>query len=85
MTLRFGNKVRLAPADRWRLMMLTGAEDPGEIVTFAALKQFLEFHLQLVWGNSNDAQFRRKRLREEWRQLAPGAGFSTPKARATRA
>lgn len=85
MTLRFGAKVWLAPADRWRLMVLTETEDPGPITTFAALKQFLEFHRERVWGNSNAAQFRRWRLREEWRRLAPGAGFPVAKARAKRA
>lgn len=85
MTLRFGNKIRLAPADRWRLMMLTEAEDPGEIATFAALKLFLEFRRLRVWGNSNEAQFRRRRLRQEWQRLSPGAGFSVPKTRAKRA
>lgn len=85
MTLRFGNKIRLAPADRWRLMMLTEADDPGEITTVAALKLFLEFHRLRVWGNSNEAQFRRRRLRQEWQRLSPGVGFSVPKARAKRA
>lgn len=85
MTLRFGNTVRLAPADRWRLMMLTDADDPGAIDTFAALKAFLEHHRERVWGNSEDAQRLRRRLRYEWQSLSPGAGFAVAKRRAKRA
>lgn len=76
MTIRFGSKVRLAPCDRWRLWKLT-LRDPGEIESFEDLCNFLERHRALVRGKSNDADFLRWRIEQEWKRLSPGAGYAT--------
>ena len=58
MTIRFGNQVRLASRDRFRLMLLI-ERDPGDIVSFAELQALMQRHRAQVQGVSRDAEFLR--------------------------
>ena len=49
MTIRFGNQVRLASRDRFRLMLLL-ERDPGDIVSFAQLQALMQKHRATVRG-----------------------------------
>lgn len=74
MTIRFGDNVRLASCDRWRLWKIT-QHDPGEIESFKALCDFLEWHRARVRGQSKEAAFLRWLMEREWNRLSPGAGY----------
>ncbi|HRD35369.1 MAG TPA: hypothetical protein PLR02_14080 [Rhodocyclaceae bacterium] len=58
MTIRFGDQVRLASRDRFRLMLLI-ERDPGEIVSFAQLQALMQQHRATVQGVSREAEFLR--------------------------
>jgi len=73
MTIRFGDKVRLASRDRSRLREIT-LRDPGDIDSFEALFNFLEWHRTRVRGKSKDAEFLRWLMAREWKRLSPGVG-----------
>jgi hypothetical protein len=73
-TIRFGEKVRLASRDRSRLREIT-LRDPGNIDSFEALQNFLEWHRARVRGKSKDAEFLRWLMGREWKRLAPRAGY----------
>jgi hypothetical protein len=75
MTIRFGEKIRLASRDRCRLQEIT-SRDPGEIDSFEALYNFLEWHRTRVCGKSKEAEFLRWLMAREWNRLSPGAGYS---------
>ena len=74
MTLRFGNQVRLASRDRFRLTLLI-ERDPGDIVSFAQLQALMQRHRANVRGISRDAEFLRWLMDREWNRLAPGSGY----------
>lgn len=74
MTIRFGENIRLASRDRWRLQEIT-LRDPGGIDLFEALYNFLEWHRTRVRGKSKEAEFLRWLMAREWKRLSPGAGF----------
>jgi hypothetical protein len=77
MTIRFGNQVRLASRDRFRLMLLI-ERDPGHIVSFAELQALMQRHRAQVRGVSRDAEFLRWLMDREWNRLAPGSGYREP-------
>ena len=77
MTIRFGDQVRLASRDRFRLMLLI-ERDPGDIVSFAQLKAFMQQHRAKVRGVSREAEFLRWLTDREWNRLAPGSGYREP-------
>lgn len=78
MTIRFGDRVRLASRDRNRLRDIT-LHEPGEIETFGALFAFLERHRARVRGKLKDAHFLRWLMAREWNRLSPGAGYMRQK------
>lgn len=78
MTIRFGDQVRLASRDRRRLQKIT-LRDPGEIDSFEALYNFLEWHRVRVRGKSKDADFLRWLMAREWNRLSPGSGYAKQK------
>jgi hypothetical protein len=57
-TIRLGDKNRLASRDRWRLREIA-LRDPGEIDSFEALCNFPEWHRARFRGKSQDAEFLR--------------------------
>jgi hypothetical protein len=73
-TIRFGDKVRLASRDRWRLCKIT-LRDPGDIDSFEALRNFLEWHRARIRGKSEEAEFLRWLITREWNRLSSGAGY----------
>ena len=73
MTLRFGNKIRLASNDLRRLRLLIDG-DPGEIASFIQLQALMQRHRQKVRGRSRDAEFLRWLMDREWNRLGPGSG-----------
>ena len=77
MTIRFGNQVRLASRDRFRLMLLL-ERDPGDIVSFAQLQALMHQHRATVRGVSREAEFLRWLMDREWNRLAPGSGYREP-------
>jgi hypothetical protein len=77
MTIRFGNQVRLASRDRFRLMLLL-ERDPGDIVSFAQLQALMQQHRATVRGVSREAEFLRWLMDREWNRLAPGSGYREP-------
>lgn len=74
MTIRFGNQIRLASRDRFRLMLLI-ERDPGDIVSFAELQALMQRHRAQVRGVSRDAEFLRWLMDREWNRLGPGSGY----------
>ena len=74
MTIRFGNQIRLASRDRFRLMLLI-ERDPGDIVSFAELQALMQRHRAQVLGVSRDAEFLRWLMDREWNRLGPGSGY----------
>ena len=74
MTIRFGDQVRLASRDRFRLMLLI-ERDPGDIVSFAELQALMQRHRAQVRGVSRDAEFLRWLMDREWNRLGPGSGY----------
>lgn len=74
MTIRFGDKVRLAWRDRRRLRLLID-RDPGDIVSFAQLQALMQRHRKKVRGVSRDADFLRWLMDREWNRLEPGSGY----------
>lgn len=74
MTIRFGDQVRLATRDRFRLMLLI-ERDPGDIVSFAQLQALMQRHRAHVRGVSRDAEFLRWLMDREWNRLGPGSGY----------
>lgn len=74
MTIRFGDQVRLASRDRFRLMLLL-ERDPGDIVSFAQLQALMQQHRATVQGVSREAEFLRWLMDREWNRLAPGSGY----------
>jgi hypothetical protein len=77
MTIRFGNQVRLASRDRFRLMLLL-ERDPGDIVSFAQLQALMQQHRATVQGVSREAEFLRWLMDREWNRLALGSGYREP-------
>ncbi len=77
MTLRFGDQVRLASRDRFRLMLLI-ERDPGNIVSFAQLQTLMQRQRANVQGVSREAEFLRWLMDREWNRLAPGSGYRDP-------
>ncbi len=78
MTIRFGDQVRLASRDRFRLMLLI-ERDPGDIESFAQLQALMQQHRATVHGVSREAEFLRWLLMDrEWNRLAPGSGYREP-------
>lgn len=75
MTIRYGDKIRLASRDRWRLQKIT-LRDPGELESFNALYNFLEWHRVRVRGKSKDAEFLRWLMEREWNRLSAGYGYA---------
>jgi len=73
-TIRFGNQIRLASRDRFRLMLLI-ERDPGDIVSFAELQALMQRHRAQVLGVSRDAEFLRWLMDREWNRLGPGSGY----------
>ena len=51
MTIRFGDQIRLASRDRFRLKLLT-SRDPGDIVSFDQLRALMQRHRSKVRGVS---------------------------------
>lgn len=74
MTIRFGDQVRLASRDRFRLMLLI-EHDPGDIVSFVELQALMQRHRAKVQGVSREAEFLRWLMDREWNRLAPGSGY----------
>ena len=74
MTLRFGDKIRLASHDRRRLWLLI-ERDPGDIVSIAQLQALMQQCRKKVRGVSRGAEFLRWLMDREWNRLEPGSGY----------
>ena len=75
MTIRFGDRIRLASRDRFRLTLLT-SHDPGGIVSFDQLRAFMRRHRSKVRGVSRDAEFVRLLMDREWSRLEADSAYS---------
>lgn len=74
MTIRFGDRVRLASRDRFRLMLLI-ERDPGDIVSFDQLQALMQRQRAQVQGVSREAEFPRWLMDREWNRLSPRSGY----------
>lgn len=74
MTIRFGERVRLAPGDRRRLKKLID-HDPGDIRTFAQLRELMLRHRRRYPGVSRETQFLHWLMDQEWNCLDAGSGY----------